>query len=84
MGDEPLKLTLDCSAFGYDGEKIAEVLRQNNIECEFYDRDVIVFMFAPNIEKDIYEINPDDIKTTKVDMTIVAGKTVFEREVSHG
>ena len=32
------------------------------------------------LEKDIYEINPDDIKTTKVDMTIVAGKTVFERK----
>lgn len=31
------------------------------------------------LEKDIYEINPDDIKTTKVDMTILAGKTVYER-----
>ena len=31
------------------------------------------------LEKDIYEINPDDIKTTKVDMTILAGKTVFKR-----
>ena len=33
------------------------------------------------LEKNIYEINPDDIKSTKVDMTIVAGNTVFEREV---
>lgn len=32
------------------------------------------------LEKDIYEIDPDEIKTTKVDMTIVAGKTVFERK----
>lgn len=32
------------------------------------------------LENDIYEIDPDDIKTTKVDMTIVAGKTVFERK----
>ena len=31
------------------------------------------------LEKDIYEIDPDDIKTTKVDMTIVAGNVVFER-----
>lgn len=31
------------------------------------------------LEKDIYEIYPDDIKTTKVDMTVLAGKTVYER-----
>ncbi len=31
------------------------------------------------VEKDIYEIDPDDIKTTKIDMTVVAGKTVYER-----
>lgn len=31
------------------------------------------------LEKDIYEIDPDDIKTTKVDMTILGGKTVFAR-----
>lgn len=31
------------------------------------------------LEKDIYEIDPDDIKTTKVDMTIVAGRKVYER-----
>lgn len=32
------------------------------------------------LEKDIYGIDSDDIKTTKVDMTIIAGKTVFERK----
>ena len=31
------------------------------------------------LEKDIYEINPDDIKTTKVDMTFVAGNCVYKR-----
>lgn len=31
------------------------------------------------LEKDIYEINPDDIKTTKVDMTVVAGTCVYKR-----
>ena len=34
------------------------------------------------LEKDIFEIDPDDIKTTKVDMTIVAGNVVFERALS--
>lgn len=32
------------------------------------------------VEKDIYKIDPDDIKTTKIDMTILAGKTVYERQ----
>ena len=31
------------------------------------------------IEKDIYTINPDDIKDTKIDMTIVAGEIVYNR-----
>ena len=31
------------------------------------------------LEKDIYEIDPNEIKDTKIDMTIVAGKTVYER-----
>lgn len=31
------------------------------------------------LEKDIYEIDPDDIKTTKVDMTFVAGNCVYKR-----
>ena len=32
------------------------------------------------LEKDIYKIHPDDIKTTKVDMTILGGMTVYERK----
>ena len=31
------------------------------------------------LEKDIFEIDPDDIKTTKIDMTILSGKCVYER-----
>ena len=30
-------------------------------------------------EKNIYEIDHDEVKTTKIDMTILAGRTVFER-----
>ena len=32
------------------------------------------------LEKDIYEIDPDAIKDTKIDMTILAGKVVYERQ----
>ena len=30
-------------------------------------------------EKNIYDIAHDEIKTTKIDMTVLAGRTVFER-----
>ena len=33
----------------------------------------------PVIEKDIYEISPELIKETRIDMTILAGKTVYTR-----
>ena len=33
------------------------------------------------LEKNIYEIDPDEIKATKVDMTILGGEIVYEREV---
>ena len=32
------------------------------------------------LEKDIYKIDPNEIKTTKVDMTILGGRTVYERK----
>ena len=33
------------------------------------------------LEKDIYKIDPDEIKTTKVDMTVLGGEIVYERKV---
>ena len=47
IGNEPLKLSLQTSAYGYDGSKFAELLRQKNIEPEFADPDVCVLMIAP-------------------------------------
>ncbi|MBO5913356.1 MAG: PLP-dependent transferase [Clostridia bacterium] len=54
--DEPLKLTLDCRCFGACGEQVAEILHKSNIECEFYDRDVVVLMFTPYVDDEFYEI----------------------------
>lgn len=56
-GDEPLKITVNCSACGHSGEKMAEVLRNFGVEPEFSDRDVVVLMFTPeNDEKDFSKI----------------------------
>lgn len=45
-GDEPLKLTIytiSKNLYGYD---VAEILRENRIECEYADETHIVFMFS--------------------------------------
>ena len=47
VGNEPLKLTLDCHSFGYFGTELAELLREKNIECEFADSRYVVLMISP-------------------------------------
>lgn len=47
VGDEPLKLTVSVKPFGYTGYEISEILKKQNIICEFADPDYIVFMFTP-------------------------------------
>lgn len=44
---EPLKLTVHASAKDESGYNIAELLRQNNVECEYADPDFLVLMFTP-------------------------------------
>ncbi len=51
-GDESLKITVDCADFGFSGDKVAEVLRNNGIEIEFYDSRFAVMMFTPEISSD--------------------------------
>lgn len=46
---EPLKLTVSTKPYGYTGYGFAEILRHNNIECEFADSDFAVLMFTPEI-----------------------------------
>lgn len=47
VGNEPLKLTLDCHFFGYLGTRVAQILREKNIECEFADNRYAVLMISP-------------------------------------
>ena len=49
---EPWKITLYPHSYGYTGIELAGILRQNNIECEFSDPDVLVLMVSPAITKD--------------------------------
>jgi arginine/lysine/ornithine decarboxylase len=46
-GDEPLKITLMPKSFGYTGDQLHDLLRQENVECEFSDPDYLVMMVTP-------------------------------------
>lgn len=46
VGNEPMKLTLAPKNYGYRGFELAQILRNEGIECEFSDPDFIVFMPA--------------------------------------
>lgn len=49
---EPLKLSIAC-----DGTDLSIQLRKYNIECEYYDKGVLVFMFSTeNVESDFNKI----------------------------
>jgi len=47
LGDEPLKLTLDAKAYGYEGTELAQLLHQQGLVCEFADPDFVVLMVTP-------------------------------------
>lgn len=48
-GDEPLKVTISTKPYGCTGEKMADMLREAGIECEFADPDFLVLMLTPEI-----------------------------------
>jgi arginine/lysine/ornithine decarboxylase len=54
IGDEALKLTVSPKSYGYTGDEIAELMRNDHIICEMADPDFVVMMFTP-------EINDQDI-----------------------
>lgn len=53
LGQEPLKITIETKEYGYYGTDFAEILRKNNIECEFSDPDFVVLMLTPEQEKEL-------------------------------
>ena len=49
--EEPLKLTIDSKAYGYDGQEMAALLQAHRIVCEFADADYLVMMLTPELEE---------------------------------
>ena len=50
IGNEPLKVTINAKSYGYTGADLAELLREQNIECEFSDPDFLVLMLSPSLK----------------------------------
>ena len=68
VDSEPLKLTIDAYNSGYTGGELAEVLRNNNAEPEYYDDNYLVIMLTPqNSGKDFQVLKNifSDIKPRK-------------------
>jgi len=55
VGNEPLKVAIDCNNFGYYGRDIASILKKDKIFVEYYDNAFIVLMFSPFNKKSDYK-----------------------------
>ena len=64
IGCEPLKLTIDCKAYGYTGFELAQYLKDANIYVEFSDPDYLVLMLTPGI-------GIDGLQTLKAALTAI-------------
>lgn len=53
--DEPLKITIDSKKYGYTGFELAEILKNEEIICEFSDPDFLVLMLTPDLLKEELE-----------------------------
>ena len=49
QGEEPAKLTIAPKSFGYTGEELHDLLRGQNMECEFSDPDYLTMMLTPSL-----------------------------------
>ena len=61
---EPLKIVIDTSAAGMEGDKLAEEFRKHKIECEYADKYFVVLMITPqNDEKDFERLEKWAVET---------------------
>ena len=49
---EPLKIVINISEYGYSGDELMLYLRGKNIEVEFFDAEIVVFMPSPSNSDD--------------------------------
>lgn len=65
-GEEPLKITIHSAHSGINGNALAEILRENNIECEYSDDSYVVIMLSPFSSDSDYERILSALKTVRM------------------
>ncbi len=73
LKSDDLRLVLNVNTIGYKGEETAELLREFNIEPEFYDEKFIVFMFTTENEES------DFTKLVKACLSIKQKESINEK-----
>ncbi|MBR1592667.1 MAG: aminotransferase class V-fold PLP-dependent enzyme [Ruminococcus sp.] len=58
---EPFHITLKASESGYNGNRLAELMRINNVECEYSDSDIVIFLMSPMNCREDYEKLSDSL-----------------------
>ncbi len=57
IGYEEIKLSISAKPYGYSGEELGEILEEQGIIPEFYDRDYLVLMLSPlNTDAELLKI----------------------------
>lgn len=51
LGNESLKITIAAKSYGYTGYRLADIIAQKNIICEFCDSDYLVLMLTPEVKE---------------------------------
>ena len=73
-GNEKLKIAIEAPSFGYCGNEIYDILKENQIFCEFCDRDYLVMMFTP-------ENSAEDFERIRKAFADIKQKTAPERTI---
>ena len=81
IGNEPLKITVDCAKFGFSGEETAKILRKEKIEPEYADNRYLTLMFSPkNNQKDFVKIKKAFLNIEKKEQLETKEITVLNPE----
>ena len=72
IGNEPLKITIKAKNFGYTGIEFNQLLKKQDIICEFYDPDYLVMMVTP-------ESGNATLEKIKRVLTAIVKRTVIDQ-----
>lgn len=52
--DDPFHIVIDAGKNNYNGNELAELIRQNGIECEYSDENIVILLMSPMNTKEDY------------------------------